>query len=273
MVNNSNYRPQRLVRKKRSRAWPRLIVFFCTCVMLFGVGRATGSIAQAISNTAFFHSIPAASKNDLPQKVSKKKQHNTPSDDYEWNLILVNPWNKLPDNFSVETTTLANNHSIDKRAYPDLQEMLDAARGQGLSLIVCSSFRTMDKQVSLFNNKVNQYLSRGYSKTDAKAEAGKWVAVPGTSEHQTGLALDIVALSYQLLDEGQENTAEQQWLMANSYKYGFILRYPSNKSDITGIGYEPWHYRYVGKEAAKEIYEKGFCLEEYLTANGDGAEQ
>ena len=95
-------------------------------------------------------------------------------------------------------------------------------------------------------------------------EAGKWVAVPGTSEHQTGLALDIISSSYQVLDRDQENTAEQRWLMENSYKYGFILRYPSDKSEITGINYEPWHYRYVGKEAAKEIYEKGLCLEEYL---------
>lgn len=87
---------------------------------------------------------------------------------------------------------------------------------------------------------------------------------PGTSEHHTGLALDIVSQNYQLLDEEQENTPEQQWLMHNSYKYGFILRYPNDKSKITGIHYEPWHYRYVGKEIAKEIYEQGICLEEYL---------
>ena len=90
------------------------------------------------------------------------------------------------------------------------------------------------------------------------------MAVPGTSEHQLGLAVDIIASSYQVLDEAQENTAEQQWLMANAHHYGFILRYPSEKSAITGIGYEPWHYRYVGKAAAKEIFEQGLCLEEYL---------
>ena len=90
------------------------------------------------------------------------------------------------------------------------------------------------------------------------------MARPGTSEHQLGLALDIVSTSYTNLDKKQERTKEQKWLMANSYKYGFILRYPSDKCDITGINYEPWHYRYVGKAAAKEIYEKGICLEEYL---------
>ena len=92
------------------------------------------------------------------------------------------------------------------------------------------------------------------------------MAVPGTSEHQLGLALDIVDVANQVLDERQENTEVQKWLMKNSWKYGFILRYPTDKSDITGISYEPWHYRYVGKEAAKEIYEAGICLEEYLNA-------
>ena len=93
------------------------------------------------------------------------------------------------------------------------------------------------------------------------------VAYPGTSEHQLGLALDIVDVSYQQLDTEQENTPVQQWLMKNSWKYGFVLRYPADKSDITGIIYEPWHYRYVGKEAAAEIYENKLCLEEYLGIN------
>ena len=91
------------------------------------------------------------------------------------------------------------------------------------------------------------------------------MAVPGTSEHQTGLAVDIVDMNYQLLDEKQEDTAVQKWLIKNSYKYGFILRYPSDKSEITGINYEPWHYRYVGKDVAKEVYEQGVCFEEYLS--------
>lgn len=182
----------------------------------------------------------------------------------DWNLLLVNPWNRLPDDFSVELVELKNGHAIDKRAYPDLQDMMDAAYAEGLSPIICSSYRTNEKQQTLFSNKVNKYLAKGYSQKEAEDEAGKWVAVPGTSEHQSGLAVDIVAASYQMLDEEQENTAEQKWLMENSWKYGFILRYPNDKSEITGIYYEPWHYRYVGKEAAREIYERGICLEEYL---------
>lgn len=182
----------------------------------------------------------------------------------DWQLILANPWNTLPDNFTVETKTFPNGHSVDKRIYKELDKMLDAAKEEGLSPIICSSYRTLEKQTSLFEREIDEYLSNGLSNKDAAIEAAKWVAVPGTSEHQTGLAVDIVAESYQLLDKEQENTSEQIWLMQNSYKYGFILRYPESKSDITGISYEPWHYRYVGKDAAKEIYEKGICLEEYL---------
>lgn len=182
----------------------------------------------------------------------------------DWNLLLVNPWNLLPDNFSIELTTLYSGHSIDRRAYPALQEMMDDARAQGLSPVICSSYRTMKKQTELFQNKINRLIASGYSRTEAEREAAKWVAVPGTSEHQSGLALDIVALNYQNLDRNQANTAEQKWLIANSYKYGFILRYPENKAEITGIGYEPWHYRYVGVEAATEIYNREICLEEYL---------
>ena len=109
-------------------------------------------------------------------------------------------------------------------------------------------------------------MGQGYSQERAEEAAGELVAVPGTSEHQLGLALDIVDVANQVLDERQENTEVQKWLMKNSWKYGFILRYPTDKSDITGISYGPWQYRYVGKEAAKEIYEAGICLEEYLNA-------
>ena len=116
----------------------------------------------------------------------------------------------------------------------------------------------------MFDNQVEKWKKQGYSEDEAKIEAGRLVAVPGTSEHQLGLALDIVDISYQILDEKQEDTPAQQWLLENSWKYGFILRYPKDKTDITKISYEPWHYRYVGEKAAKEIFDRKICLEEYL---------
>ena len=107
-------------------------------------------------------------------------------------------------------------------------------------------------------------MREGLSREEATAQAGAVVAVPGTSEHQTGLAVDLVDKSYQHLDDAQASTEVQQWLMENSWKYGFILRYPEEKSDVTGIIYEPWHYRYVGGPAAREMRELGLCLEEYI---------
>lgn len=182
----------------------------------------------------------------------------------DWNLILVNPWNYLPEGYDITLTQLKNGHAVDERCYPSLQEMMDDCRAAGLSPVICSSFRSMEKQEQLFDNKVNSFLAKGYSQEAARAEAGKVVAVPGTSEHQLGLAVDIVDRNNQNLDASQETTDVQQWLMQNSWRYGFILRYPTDKSTLTGIMYEPWHYRYVGKEAAKYIYENNICLEEYL---------
>lgn len=189
---------------------------------------------------------------------------NTMIDRTQWNLILVNQWNLIPENYEVNVKYLNNGHAIDERAYSDLIDMLDDCRAAGLSPVICSSYRSMEKQKELYNNKINEYISYGYSGDEAEKKAGELVAIPGTSEHQLGLALDIVDISNQALNETQENTQVQKWLMNNSWKYGFILRYPTDKSDITGISYEPWHYRYVGKQAAKEIYDAGICLEEYL---------
>lgn len=192
-------------------------------------------------------------------KSSEKKQVSS-----DWKLLLVNRTHPIPDNFAIETTPLVNGQAVDSRVYQELQNMMDAARAKGLEPLICSSYRTMEKQASLYNAQVQSCLNQGYPREEAQRQAAIWVAPPGTSEHQLGLAVDIVAASYQLLDEEQENTPEQKWLMKHCAEYGFILRYPTDKSDITGIGYEPWHYRYVGKKAAKEIMERGICLEEYL---------
>ncbi|HJB13405.1 MAG TPA: D-alanyl-D-alanine carboxypeptidase family protein [Candidatus Oscillibacter excrementigallinarum] len=182
----------------------------------------------------------------------------------DWQLLLVNRWNPIPDGYTFELTQLKQGHAVDARAYPDLQEMMDACRAAGLDPKICSSYRTQDKQQELYENKIQRLMDEGYSYERAVEEAGTVVAVPGTSEHQTGLALDIVDASYQILDEEQENTQVQQWLMEHSWEYGFVLRYPNGKSETTGIIYEPWHYRYVGREAAREMTELGLCLEEYV---------
>ena len=182
----------------------------------------------------------------------------------DWKLRLVDSSHPLPEDYDIVPVRLKNNQSVDERCYPALQEMMDDCRKAGGSPLICSSYRSFEKQESLYRKKVNRLMTEGYSVDKAKKEAATQVAAPGTSEHQLGLAVDIVSIHNQRLDESQEKTMEQKWLMKNSWKYGFILRYPLGKSKITGIIYEPWHYRYVGKKAAKEIHKQGLCLEEYL---------
>lgn len=177
--------------------------------------------------------------------------------------ILVNYENFLLDDWAVDLVDLRNGEQVDRAAYDSLQKMMDDCRAEGYNPLICSSYRTNETQTRLYNNQIQKYINMGYPEDQAKIEAGKWVAVPGTSEHQTGLALDIVSIENQNLDESQLKNPCQQWLMEHCYDYGFILRYPLDKSDITKINFEPWHYRYVGTEAAKDIKEKGICLEEY----------
>ena len=188
----------------------------------------------------------------------------------QWNLILVNPWNEVPEDYEVKLTRLKNEQAVDSLCYPMLQQMMDDCRADGLNPYICASYRTMKKQKALFADKVKRVLLEGCPKDEAEDEAAKTVARPGTSEHQLGLALDIVDADDPQLETWQEDTPVQQWLMKNSWKYGFVLRYPPEKSSITGIIYEPWHYRYVGRQAAEEMHNKGLCLEEYLKEREEG---
>lgn len=178
--------------------------------------------------------------------------------------LLVNLWNPLPEQYTVKLEKLDNGLQIAAEARPALEKMLSDCEAAGMDVTVCSAYRTESTQNRLYQNKIARLRAAGYSREEALAEAGRWVAPPGTSEHQTGLAVDIMATDYPVLDEKQAQTEEQQWLMEHCWEYGFILRYPTDKSSVTGIGYEPWHYRYVGQETAASIYERGLCLEEYI---------
>lgn len=179
--------------------------------------------------------------------------------DNGWNLILVNRDNFIPKDYKVELVELLNGQKVDSRIYPDLQEMLDAARAQGLALFVAAGYRTGEEQKRLLDEKIEAYEYEGHSKTNAEKLAKQWVALPGTSEHQLGVAVDINADT-----EKSSSDEVYDWLAQNGYKYGFIKRYPSDKTDITGVINEPWHYRYVGREAAEKIAAQGICLEEYI---------
>ena len=198
------------------------------------------------------------------REEENKKEKDIDSNISDWELLLVNKNHNVPEGYSVELEEIEEGHQVDKRIAESLIQMLADARKEGLSPIICSSYRTNAKQQKLYNNKVKEYKIWGCSSEEAEELASYWVAIPGTGEHETGLAVDIVSRAYQILDEKQEQTDVQKWLIENSYKYGFVLRYPTDKKDITMINYEPWHYRYVGVDNATYMKEHDMCLEEYI---------
>ena len=201
---------------------------------------------------------------DNVKEEENKKEKDIDSSTSDWELLLVNKNHKIPEGYIVELEEVEVGHQVDKRITEPLKQMLADARKEGLSPLICSSYRTNTKQQKLYNNKVREYERCGCSSEEAKEFASYWVAIPGTGEHETGLAVDIVSRDYQILDEKQEQTEVQRWLIDNSYKYGFTLRYPTDKKDITMINYEPWHYRYVGIDNATYMKEHDMCLEEYI---------
>lgn len=176
---------------------------------------------------------------DEPEVPAEPPKPEIPKD--EWYMLLVNKENLLPEDYAFNTAVIDNeNHTVDERIAADLSAMIAAGEENGLRFVFYTAYRSVQRQSELF-------------------DAGK-TEIPGkASEHNSGLAVDIGSL------EGEfEGSAEEAWLLEHAHEYGFILRYPEGKEDITGFAHEPWHYRYVGREQAKLIYESGLCLEEYL---------
>lgn len=229
-------------RLKTRKKWLKIIV---TILVVWLLGNA------AINNDFPFSSLPFNFE-------TVRDSHIIPASE-EWNLIVVNRWNKMPEDYSVTLTELSNGEKVDSRTYPYLQEMFDAMMNEGIYPIVREGYRTAEYQQETFDEKVQAYMNEGYSRERAERTAKEWVAMPGTSEHQIGIAVDINA-------DKTKSTNEEvyTWLAENAHNYGFILRYPQGKTDITGTSYEPWHFRYVGIEHAQIIYEEHICLEEYL---------
>jgi len=182
----------------------------------------------------------------------------------EWNLILVNSNHSIPNDYEVDLTELSNGQKVDSRIYPELQRMFDAARADGLQLFVREGYRTSEEQQQILDKKIAAFENEGNSRKEAEKLAKEWVSIPGTSEHELGLSVDINADT-----SVSSRDSVYTWLAENAHRYGFIKRYPSDKTGITGISNEPWHYRYVGREAAEKMKERGVCLEEYIEEMGN----
>ena len=248
----------------RQKVWPvfllaTVLIAFCLAAVCWVIGDTFQQEAEMGQSMVERPELSAA----LPQKgqpAAAPDPAETP-----WYLTLVNRWNPLPENYTVTLVEVPGGEQVDERIYKPLLELLEAAKeeNQDQLPVVVSGYRTQEMQQSLYNDKVKEYRKQGYSKEEAADMAEQWVAVPGYSEHQLGFAVDINGATYDLYF----------WLQENSYKYGFIFRYPGSKTDITGTAEEVWHYRYVGTEAAKEIHDQGLCLEEYLLQSGPGTSQ
>ena len=185
-------------------------------------------------------------------------------------LSLLNKDYILKDELDPDLVSIGGSHKLERRAASFVMQMVKDAWNDGIYINVTSSYRTYIKQVSLFKNKIARLEREGYTHAQAVQEAGTVVAVPGTSEHQLGLSLDFVTGNYRKLDEGIRNTKEYRWIEEHAWEYGYVIRYPKGKSDITGIISEPWHLRYVGIPAAKLMTEQELCLEEFLGVAYDG---
>ena len=244
------------------------------------VSGAAGTEAAASGTSA-----AAAAETPTPTPTEAPKPTAIPIDEQErvvtdvsgdWRLILVNPKHMLPEDFYVDTAEIGfaddDEMLIDERIADLLDEMLYDCREAGCSPVVRAGYRSQATQEYLYEEKIQEWIDdEGYSREEAEEVASTIVAYPGTSEHQLGLSADIADRDFPYLNASQADSPTQQWLMEHCKEYGFILRFPDGKSDLTGIIFEPWHYRYVGKEAAAEIMERGICLEEYL-AEREGAE-
>ena len=177
-------------------------------------------------------------------------------------LLLINQYNILQNGEVPELASTVGGYQLAKEAAQAMRDMINAAGSKNLYLV--SAYRSISSQTTLFNNKTQQYKDGVRSQEEAEALAAMTVARPGQSEHNAGLAADVLGSGYSTLTTGFANTSAYEWLIANCAEYGFIERYPNGKTDITGVNWEPWHFRYVGKEHAKAIMSRGVTLEEYI---------
>lgn len=195
--------------------------------------------------------------NNVLEVVIPKKERKEISD---WRLVLVNKDNPLPENFTIELANIDRTRQFDKRAIGELQEMMKAMKKAGIyNIWIQSAYRSIEYQESLYDNKVNEYLKYGVTKEEAEKLTSEYINKPGESEHNLGLAVD-----FNKVNDNFKDTKAFKWLSENAKDYGFVMRYPEEKAEITGIEYEPWHWRYVGKEHAYKMEELDMCLEEYI---------
>ena len=263
----------RRVRARFSRLSRRMIadivlIFICG-VALGSIVAATGLGVRAYNQRAKLRESLTQEKEREVEQLKNKLQEASGEDvvvqqELPWYLTLVNSEHPMEKDYDLQLTELEPGYSVDARIAKAAKRMLRDAEKAGMHIIICSAYRSVARQEQVFNESVADRRKQGMSYWESFKDTRMSVAEPGTSEHAMGLALDLISNQYTELDEKQEETKEARWLAENCSQYGFILRYPPSQTDITGIIYEPWHYRYVGVEDATKIMDLGITLEEYI---------
>lgn len=243
-------------------AWLALSNLLSNAFGTSGAPAPDDTVLDASSSTGA-RASGARVSNDSPTEPSPSPELDGLSRD-DWRLALVNPTHPIDPDRPVPLTVNQTGRLVDERCVDDLDHMLSDCRAAGLNPFISSAYRTRETQTNLHENQVLSLIAQGLPEEEARRTAATIVAKPGTSEHELGLALDIVDENDPNMTDEQARTPTQQWLIKHCADYGFILRYPSDKVHRTSVIYEPWHYRYVGTVAAQSITAHDICLEEYL---------
>lgn len=260
----------RQVRKKIMVLHMEVCVLFGLVCILFvvlvcGKNKGSADVSAKISETVQNREQPSREPQTDETSVLKEEAQKIYRENKEL-LLLVNKENQVPDNFESDLMNICEGRlQASQWMYEDLKDMLnDAEENGGYTFFIASAYRSKEKQQYLVDEDVEAFMNQGMSRENALAETLKETMPAGYSEHQTGLALDILSSKNLEMDQSQATDDGNRWLRRHCAEYGFILRYPEDKEDITLISYEPWHFRYVGKEAAKFITENKLTLEEFI---------
>lgn len=255
-----------IIRRKRAykkRVFIRKVVIFglitFSLLLLFGIAMLVFYLA--VDDGESFYPESSAQDNAVESNLVSPNSNGDFSvwnGECDFNLIVVNKDNELPKKFENNLVDFRG-VQIDKRIEESLSRMMNDASNESVNLWISSAFRSVKEQAEILDDEVSEYLKKGNSRRESEKLAKEFVAEPGKSEHHTGLAIDFNGVSNDFV-----NTNEYKWLCENAQNYGFILRYPEDKKDITGINFEPWHFRFVGVNAAKNMHGKNICLEEYI---------
>lgn len=242
------------------------IILICCILRL----RETSEVTDDHVNDQYIVSITPQSENrdqEIPEQITETTSVTPVAleiTDKGSDIILVNKTNPIPEGYEPDLVIIENDLRCDRQALEPIQNMIKDAQDEGIKLIISSAYRDYDRQKDLFDKKLKQYMLYGYSYAEAYKKTATENSIPKTSEHEIGLAFDMVSEDHEKMNEAFGSSDAGKWLEKNCFNYGFIIRYPKGKQEVTGIIYEPWHIRYVGKEVAKEIYKEHITLEEYL---------